>query len=79
EPKSSTYYQQLLESACRHFGIRMDLPYEELPSEHVQILMFGSEGEKIQFRYENEFGQVREAVVPFEGVIPNLQRRHLET
>lgn len=79
EPKSSTYYQQLLESACRHFGIRMDLPYEELPEEQRQILMYGSMGEKIEFRYENEFGQVREAVVPYEGVIPNLQRRHLET
>ncbi|MFD2369338.1 excinuclease ABC subunit UvrA [Brevibacillus sp. GCM10020057] len=79
EPKSSTYYQQLLESACRHFGIRMDVPYEELPAEQKQILMYGSMGEKIEFRYENEFGQVREAVVPFEGVIPNLQRRHLET
>ncbi|GIO07293.1 UvrABC system protein A [Brevibacillus reuszeri] len=79
EPKSSTYYQQLLESACRHFGIRMDVPFEELTAEQAQILMYGSSGEKIQFRYENEFGQVREAVVPFEGVIPNLQRRHLET
>ncbi|MFY0543209.1 excinuclease ABC subunit UvrA [Brevibacillus sp. H7] len=79
EPKSSTYYQQLLESACRHFGIRMDIPYEELPPEQVQILMYGSRDEKIQFRYENEFGQVREAIVPFEGVIPNLQRRHVET
>ena len=79
EPKVSTYYQQLLESACRHFDIRMDVPYEELPPEQVKILMYGSEGEKIHFRYENEFGQVREASVPFEGVIPNLQRRHLET
>jgi excinuclease ABC subunit A len=79
EPKSSTYYQQLLESACRHFGISMDIPYEELPDEHRQILMYGSLGEKIQFRYENEFGQVREATIAFEGVIPNLQRRHLET
>jgi len=79
EPKSSTYYQQLLESACRHFGISMDIPYEELPDEHRQILMYGSQGEKIQFRYENEFGQVREATIAFEGVIPNLQRRHLET
>ncbi len=79
EPKSSTYYQQLLESACRHFDIRMDIPYEELPEEHKQILMYGSQGEKIQFRYENEFGQVREATVPFEGVVINLQRRHLET
>jgi len=79
EPKSSTYYPQLLESACRHFGIRMDIPFEELPEEHVKIVLYGSEGEKIQFRYENEFGQVREATVAFEGVIPNLQRRHLET
>ncbi|MED1915733.1 excinuclease ABC subunit UvrA [Brevibacillus sp. DP1.3A] len=79
EPKTSTYYQQLLESACRHFNIRMDVPYEELTVAHRQILMYGSEGEKIHFRYENEFGQVREAVVPFEGVVINLQRRHLET
>ncbi|CAI8996670.1 excision nuclease subunit A [Brevibacillus sp. IT-7CA2] len=79
EPKTSTYYQQLLESACRHFNIRMDVPYEELTAAHRQILMYGSEGEKIHFRYENEFGQVREAVVPFEGVVINLQRRHLET
>ncbi|MCM3079709.1 MULTISPECIES: excinuclease ABC subunit UvrA [Brevibacillus] len=79
EPKSSTYYPQLLESACRHFGIRMDLPFEELPEEQAKIVMYGSQGEKIQFRYENEFGQVREAAVAFEGVIPNLQRRHLET
>lgn len=79
EPKSSTYYPQLLESACRHFGIRMDVPFEELPEEHVKIVLYGSQGEKIQFRYENEFGQVREATVAFEGVVPNLQRRHLET
>jgi len=79
EPKSSTYYQQLLESACRHFGIAMDIPVEELPPEQLQIILYGSEGEKIHFRYENEFGQVREAVVAYEGVIPNLQRRHIET
>ncbi|NGQ95687.1 excinuclease ABC subunit UvrA [Brevibacillus sp. SYP-B805] len=79
EPKSSTYYPQLLESACRHFAIRMDIPFAELPEEHVRILLYGSNGEKIHFRYENEFGQVREAVVPFEGVIPNLQRRYVET
>jgi len=79
EPKTSTYYQQLLESACRHFGIPMDVPFEELAEEQVRVILYGSEGEKIHFRYENEFGQVREAVVPFEGVVPNLQRRHIET
>ncbi|WP_019123308.1 excinuclease ABC subunit UvrA [Brevibacillus massiliensis] len=79
EPKSSTYYQQLLTSACRHFGIPMDVKVEELPEEQLQIILYGNKEEKIHFRYENEFGQVREAVVPFEGVIPNLQRRHVET
>ncbi|AKF94012.1 excinuclease ABC subunit UvrA [Brevibacillus laterosporus] len=79
EPKSSTYYPQLLESACRHFSIPTDVPVEELDDEQLQIVLYGSKGEKIQFRYENEFGQVREATVAFEGVIPNLQRRHLET
>ncbi|WP_232699748.1 excinuclease ABC subunit UvrA [Brevibacillus daliensis] len=79
EPKSSTYYHRLLQSACDHFSIPMEVPVEELPEEQMEIVLYGSKGEKIHFRYENEFGQVREANVQFEGVIPNLQRRYLET
>lgn len=76
---SSTYYPQLLASACEHFGIDMDVPVKDLPPEQLELLLKGGNGEKIKFRYENEFGQVRESLIVFEGVIPNLQRRYLET
>ncbi|GBF10596.1 excinuclease ABC subunit UvrA [Tepidibacillus sp. HK-1] len=76
---SSTYYPQLLESICNHLGIDMNTPVDQLSAEQLHLILHGSKGEKIHFRYENEFGQVREADVPFEGVIPNLERRYKET
>ncbi|MCF6094558.1 excinuclease ABC subunit UvrA [Microaerobacter geothermalis] len=76
---SSTYYPQLLKSVCEHFGIPVDVPVKELSKEHKKVILYGSNGEKIKFRYENDFGQVKEALVSFEGVIPNLSRRYLET
>ncbi len=76
---SSTYYPQLLASACRHFGIDMRTPVKDLPEEQIHLLLYGTKGEKINFRYENEFGQVRETQVVFEGVVHNIERRYLET
>jgi excinuclease ABC subunit A len=75
---TSTYYPQLLESACRHYGIPTDVPVEEIPQDLMRKVLYGT-GEKIRFTYENDFGQVKTAEIPFEGVIPNLQRRHRET
>lgn len=79
EPQSSQYYPQLLEAVCRHYGIDMDVPVKELPKEQLDRLLYGSNGEKIYFRYENDFGQIRENVIEFEGVIPNVERRYRET
>ncbi|ANB59513.1 excinuclease ABC subunit UvrA [Anoxybacteroides amylolyticum] len=79
EPQSSQYYPQLLEAVCRHYDIDMDMPVKELPKEQLDRLLYGSNGEKIYFRYENDFGQVRENYIEFEGVIPNIERRYRET
>lgn len=76
---TSTYYPQLLASACRHFNIPTDVPVSELTKEQMNIILYGSKGEKITFRYENEFGRSREAEVPFEGIINNLERRYRES
>ena len=48
------------------------------PSRRKQVLLYGSEGEKIRFRYD-EGGRVYEISRPFEGVIPNMERRYRET
>jgi excinuclease ABC subunit A len=76
---TSNYYPQFLAAVCRHYGIPMDVPVEQLTEEQWRILLYGTNGEKIRFRYENDFGHTREAVVPFEGIIPNLERRYRET
>lgn len=75
---TSTYYPQLLASACKAFGIATDVPVQDIPEEDVKKILYGT-GEKIRFTFENEFGQVKTAEIPFEGVIPNLQRRHKDT
>ncbi|MGX1901529.1 excinuclease ABC subunit UvrA [Thermolongibacillus altinsuensis] len=79
EPQSSQYYPQLLEAVCRHYGIDMDVPVKQLPKEQLNILLYGSNGEKIYFRYVNDFGHVRETYVEFEGVVRNVERRYRET
>jgi excinuclease ABC subunit A len=76
---TSNYYPQFLAAVCEHYGIPTDVPVDRLSEEQWQILLYGTGGEKIRFRYENDFGHVREATVPFEGIIPNLERRYRET
>ncbi|WP_100333235.1 excinuclease ABC subunit UvrA [Bacillus alkalisoli] len=79
EPSSSQYYPQLLESVCNHYGIDMEIPVKEIPKHLLDKVLYGSDGEEIYFRYENDFGQVRENYISFEGVIRNVERRYKET
>ncbi|WP_078414275.1 excinuclease ABC subunit UvrA [Priestia abyssalis] len=79
EPTSSQYYPQLLESVCQHYGIDMDVPVKDLPKHLLDKVLYGSGDDEIYFRYENDFGQVRESYIQFEGVILNIERRYRET
>lgn len=79
EPSSSQYYPQLLEAVCNHYGIDMDMPYKDIPQHLIEKVLYGSKGDKIYFRYENDFGQIREGHIEFEGVIRNVERRYKET
>ncbi|AXI09997.1 excinuclease ABC subunit UvrA [Oceanobacillus zhaokaii] len=79
EPISSQYYPQLLKSACDHFNIDMDIPVKDIPKEQLDIILYGSGKEKIHFYYENEFGNIRDTDILFEGVINNVKRRYRET
>ncbi|MEC2077262.1 excinuclease ABC subunit UvrA [Metabacillus fastidiosus] len=79
EPTSSQYYPQLLEAVCNHYGIDMDIPVENIPKHQMDKILFGSDGEEIYFRYENDFGQIRENYIQFEGVVRNVERRYKET
>src|SRR5699024_5893753 len=72
-------YPQLLEAVCTHYGIDMDIPVKDIPNNLLDKVLYGSDGEKIYFRYENDFGQVREGDIEFEGVLHNVQRRFKDT
>lgn len=76
---TSNYYPQFLAAVCEHYGIPRDKPVSELTKEQMQKLLNGTGGEKIRFRYENDFGQKKEAMVAFEGIVHNLERRYRET
>ncbi|MGM8366075.1 excinuclease ABC subunit UvrA [Virgibacillus sp. W0181] len=78
-PISSQYYPQLLKSVCDHYGIDMDIPVKKIPKNQLDKILYGSGKEKIYFYYVNDFGNVRESEIHFEGVIHNISRRYHET
>ncbi|WP_404329881.1 excinuclease ABC subunit UvrA [Mesobacillus maritimus] len=79
EPTSSQYYPQLLEAVCNHYGIDLDTPVKDLPKDQLDKILYGSETDRIYFRYESDFGQIRENYIQFEGVLRNVARRYSET
>ncbi|NBJ69619.1 MULTISPECIES: excinuclease ABC subunit UvrA [Clostridia] len=79
EPISSQYYPQLLKSVCDHYDIDMDIPVKDIPKEKMDKILYGSGKEKIHFHYVNDFGNVRDNHIMFEGVVHNVARRYKET
>ena len=78
-PISSQYYPEMLAQAAKEFNIDMNTPFEKLPQKDQDIILNGSDGKTFHFHYENDFGSVRDVDVPFEGVLPNINRRYHET
>jgi excinuclease ABC subunit A len=77
--RRAVYYFQLLGSVAEHYRIDLETPWAELPEEFRNVLLFGSGGEDIPFRYVNSRGHIMEKAHPFEGILPNLERRYRET
>jgi excinuclease ABC subunit A len=76
---TSNYYPQFLRSVCEHFDIPRDVPVSELTKDQMDKLLYGTGDIKVRFRYENDFGMSKDALVTFEGIIPNLERRYRDT
>lgn len=76
---TSNYYPQFLSAVCVHYGIPQDVPVSEIPAEQIKKLLYGTGGERVRFLYENDFGHRKEAYVPFEGIVNNLERRYRDT
>lgn len=76
---TSNYYPQFLQAVCDHYGIPTDIPVSQFEPDQMNKLMYGTGGEKVRFKYENDFGHKKEAMVAFEGIVHNLERRYRET
>lgn len=77
--RRAVYYFQMLSSVAEHYGIDLDTPWQELPKHFQNILLSGSGDDEVPFRYVNSRGQIMEKAHPFEGILPNLERRYRET
>ena len=74
------YYNQLIRSVARHYGIPLDVPAKKLSAKQRDIIFYGSkQGDRITLRYHNAEGMERVYETTYEGVIPNLQRRYKES
>ena len=77
--KRHAYYFGLLSTVCNHFKIDMDAPWQELPKAQQDLIMQGSGKEKLTFNFTDERGRKTNKTVPFEGVLPYLERRYAKT
>jgi len=75
---SSPYYTQTLESIARHFKQSMHTPWRDLPEKMRQTILNGSGAEPIKMTYDDGLRQYS-TERPFEGVLPNMERRYRET
>ena len=75
---TSPYYTQTLESIAKHYGFKMSSKWNDLPSQAQQVILHGSGDEVIVFTYDDGMRSYQ-TKKPFEGVIPNLERRYRET
>ncbi|VEG12405.1 excinuclease ABC subunit UvrA [Moraxella cuniculi] len=77
--KRHAYYFGLLSTVCRHFGIDMDKPWQQLSTKEQSVILQGSGKEKIEFNFTDERGRKTTKTVPFEGILPYLERRYAST
>ena len=74
----SPLYTQTLQALARHYGFSMDKPWHELPESARKVVLYGTGSEKVKFVYDDQ-ARKYEVSKPFEGVLPNLERRWKET
>jgi excinuclease ABC subunit A len=77
--RRNQFYFQMLQSLAAHYGFDLEKPYTDLPEAVQHAILHGSAKDKIRFLYIGERGNKHYREHPFEGVLPNLERRYRET
>lgn len=74
----SDYFLRLMKALGKELDFDIDTPWKKLPKSIQQALLFGHEHE-VQVKYKNRYGRQRSYATGFEGVIPFVQRKHIES
>ncbi|WP_239374498.1 excinuclease ABC subunit UvrA [Snodgrassella gandavensis] len=77
--KRNTFYFQMIQSLAHHFDFDADTPFNQLKEKIQNVVLYGSGKEQIEFTYLSERGTKFTRSHPFEGILPNLERRYRET
>jgi len=77
--RRNQFYFQMLASLGEQYGFDVDTPFEQLPKNVQDLVLYGSGREKVRFLYVGERGNKYQREHPFEGIMPNLERRYRET
>ncbi|WP_028534150.1 excinuclease ABC subunit UvrA [Paludibacterium yongneupense] len=77
--KRNQFYFQMLQSLAAHYGFELEQAFDSLPENVQHVVLHGSGRESIEFAYMSERGTRFNRSHPFEGIIPNLERRYRET
>jgi excinuclease ABC subunit A len=73
------YFSRLLESACEECGIDPDKPWRKLTKKQQKLLLYGTGAGRVHVRYKNRYGRQRSYHAQYEGIVPYLQRRHVDS
>ncbi|HEY0493630.1 MAG TPA: excinuclease ABC subunit UvrA [Candidatus Dormibacteraeota bacterium] len=77
--RSSYFYNDLVEAVAQRYKIPMDKPFAKLTVKERQIILYGNNGDPLRVKYFNSEGKRRWYETSYEGLVPNLERRHRET
>ncbi len=77
--RRNVYYFQMLSSLATHYKFDIEAPFQELSEPHRNAILYGSGRANIEFIYINDRGDEFKKSHPFEGVIPNMERRYRDT
>ncbi len=77
--RRNAYYFGLLTSLAEHYGFDIDTPFEQLDHKVRDVILYGSGDESIAFHYHGGRAGPVTKEHPFEGVLPNMERRYRET
>ncbi|MCY3640537.1 MAG: excinuclease ABC subunit UvrA [Gammaproteobacteria bacterium] len=77
--RRNVYYFHMVKSLAHHYDFDIEAPFKSLKRKHREAVLHGSNGERIDFSYTNDRGDLIRRRFPFEGVIPNMERRYQET